>query len=155
MFRAIYEAASAFTTVSAADGRKVKSESFQIDRGVVQGDITSPLYFILALELILRIHDSSPDKGVTLADTVVHTFAYADDIALPNDGDDTDIEMSSDRVSSISSGAREDGDMDVSIKKTKVLQVRQQDDVTPTTSEEAKQVCKFICKHPECGHCFT
>ena len=62
---------------------------------------------ILALELILRIHDSTPDKGVTLADTVVHTLAYADDIALANDGDDTGIEKNTEKVSvsSISAGA--------------------------------------------------
>ena len=57
MFRAVYQSASAYTTVATADGKKVKSDIFPIDRGVVQGDITSTLYFILALELILRIHD--------------------------------------------------------------------------------------------------
>ena len=155
MFRAIYKAASAFTTVSAANGRKVKSECFPVDRGVVQGDITSPLYFILALQLILHMHDSSPDKGVTLAESVVHTLAYADDIALANDGDNTGIVKLSERISSVSAGARNDGDMDVSIRKTKALHVRQQDEVTPTTSEEAKQVCKFVCRHLDCNHCFT
>ena len=55
MFRAVYnKSASAYTTVATADNKKVKSDIFPINRGVVQGDITSPLYFILALELILR-----------------------------------------------------------------------------------------------------
>ena len=60
MFRAIYKAASAVTKVSDVDGKEVMSNPFSIDRGVVQGDITSPLYFILALELILREHDKNP-----------------------------------------------------------------------------------------------
>ena len=57
MFRAIYKAASAFTTVKGVDGEEVKSPSFPIRRGVVQGDVTFPLFFILALELLLRRHD--------------------------------------------------------------------------------------------------
>ena len=53
MFRAVYSAASAFTTVTSPDGGMVKSNSFQIRRGVVQGDVTSPLYFIMALDTTL------------------------------------------------------------------------------------------------------
>ena len=43
MFRAVYASASAFTTVPAPDGKKIRSDVFKIRRGVVQGDITSPL----------------------------------------------------------------------------------------------------------------
>ena len=77
IFREVYKSASAFTTVNSTDGGNVQSSSFQIRRGVVQGDVTSPLYFILALELILRRHDSLPDKGVPMAHTMVHTLGYA------------------------------------------------------------------------------
>ena len=68
---------------------------------------------ILALEHILRKYDSTSDKGVTLADTVAHTLAYADDIALANDINDTGIEKNTEKVSvsSISAGVSEDGDM--------------------------------------------
>ena len=55
--RAIYKSASAFTSVRGADNKQVRCESFQINRGVLQGDIISPLFFILALEVILRRHD--------------------------------------------------------------------------------------------------
>ena len=51
MFRAAYQSATAFTTTTGAGGVEVKSGTFPIRRGVLQGDITSPLYFILALEL--------------------------------------------------------------------------------------------------------
>ena len=49
MFKAVYSAAAAFTTVKDAGGKRCKSAVFEIRRGVVQGDITSPLYFILVL----------------------------------------------------------------------------------------------------------
>ena len=60
MFRAMYAAASAATKVLGTDNKHVLSPKFPINRGVVQRDIVSPLYFILALELILRNHDKGP-----------------------------------------------------------------------------------------------
>ena len=54
MFRAVYKAAVAFTTVAGTDGKQIRSETFDISRGVVQGDVMSRLFFIMALELILR-----------------------------------------------------------------------------------------------------
>ena len=81
MARVIYLSACAFTTVPGADGKKVESEEFPIRRGVLQGDIMSPLFFILALELILRYHDDVQDKAVTFGTTCLHTLGYADDLA--------------------------------------------------------------------------
>lgn len=150
MFRAVYRSASAYTTVATADGKKVKSDTFPINRGVVQGDITSPLYFILALELILRIHDQIEDKGVPLADVIIHTLGYADDAALIDRGDDEGIARATERVTSIAAGSRADADMEISITKTKALHVREQSAVTPTTDDEAKKVCKFTCPHANC-----
>ena len=46
MYRAIYGAATAVTEVQGTDGEKILSDTFPINRGVVQGDITSPLYTI-------------------------------------------------------------------------------------------------------------
>ena len=82
LFRAIYDAASAYTTVPDTDGKTSSSSTFPINRGVLQGDITSPLYFILALELILRKYDSRSDKGVSFAQVLLHTLGYADDVAI-------------------------------------------------------------------------
>ena len=44
LFRAIYKEASAMTKVASTDGKMVASDPFQVNRGVIQGDITSPLY---------------------------------------------------------------------------------------------------------------
>ena len=61
----LYSSAAAYTTAPDTDGKVDKSGIFLIRRGVLQGDITSPLYFILALDLLLYIHDNSSDKGIS------------------------------------------------------------------------------------------
>ena len=126
MFRAIYSAASAVTKVESIDGKIVMSPTFPIRRGVVQGDITSPLYFILALELILKEHDTNPHKGVDFGGTKVHTLGYADDAALLG----YDASTATARVSQISEGSRKDADMHISVPKTKCMHVRSQEPVT-------------------------
>ena len=82
IFRAIYQAATARTEVEGIDGKKILSNLFPIRRGVVQGDITSPIYFVLTLELILRLHDKHKQKGVDFGGHRLHTLGYADDAAL-------------------------------------------------------------------------
>ena len=119
MFRAIYGAATAVTEVQGVDGQTVLSDAFPINRGVVQGDITSPLYFILALELILRTHDVHPEKGVELHGQSVFTLGYADDAALL----DNSIEVATERVTAIATGSRSDADMTINIDKTEVMHV--------------------------------
>ena len=119
LFRAIYRAASAYTEVNSTDDTVVRSQPFPVNRGVIQGDILSPLFFILALELILKYHDNVPGKGVQVGGETVHTLGYADDAALL----DASLDVATARVSSIAQGSREDADMDISIIKTKVMQV--------------------------------
>ena len=144
MYRAIYGSATARTTVEGIDGKIEVSEAFPINRGVVQGDITSPWYFIIALELILRTHDTHTDKGVPFGGTTIHTLGYADDAALV----DTNIDIATARVTSISKGSKADADMSINVSKTEVMQVELQNKVTYryTTTAEALKVCKFKCK---------
>jgi hypothetical protein len=150
IFRAMYDAASATTKVQSVDGKVIHSERFQIDRGVVQGDIVSPLYFILALELILKRHDTHTCRGVKFGGKVISTLGYADDAALL----DTSIETATARVTAIAAGSRDDADMIISIDKTEVMQVREQDRVSRATTEEAANVCKVVCPHTGCGRIF-
>ena len=65
--------------------------------GVIQGDITSPLFFVLVLELILRTHDRARGKGVDFGGERVHILGYADDATLL----DSDIATATERVSAI------------------------------------------------------
>ena len=82
MFRKIYSKATAKTRVKSIDGQHVYSKSFPVRRGVIQGGITSPLYFIIALEAILRKYDNITGKGVSFGGRTLHTLGYADDAAL-------------------------------------------------------------------------
>ena len=156
MFRAVYKAATAFTKAPSTDGTNVRSPNFPINRGVLQGDITSPLFFILALELILRLHDAGP-KGVKLLDEIViHTLGFADDVSLVDYGDADGVSTASKRVTNIAKGSKSsDADMVISIPKSKAMHVRAQDPITPTEQQEAVAVCKFSCPHHGCDKVFA
>ena len=151
MFRAIYTAASAIVKVTGVDGKQSASEPFPIRRGVLQGDITSPIYFVLALEAILRKHDKHPGRGVRFGGHVVHTLGYADDAALLDSAPDTATE----RVTAISAGSKRDADMIISKSKTKCMHIRRQEVCSPVTNAEAKAQAKFVCPHPCCNYVFN
>ena len=104
----------------------------------------SPLLFILDLEHILRMFDSSHNKGVTLGSTRIHTLGYADELDLTEAGDVTGITTATVRTSNIVEGSRVKVDMEVKISKTNVLHVRAQDPVSDITDEEAAKTCKFV-----------
>ena len=150
LFRAIYAAASATTRVKNTDGTEIMSAPLAIDRGVVQGDITSPLYFILALQLILRKHYNVSVQGVQFENIRMDTLGYAGDAALL----DEDIKVSTTRVTSISSGSRQDADMIISVEKTEVMHVEEQGRVSTASAEELEGVCKFECPHVDCKRVF-
>ena len=80
----------------------------------------------------------------------LHTLGYADDAALL----DGSIDMASTRVTAIAAGSRKDADMTINIAKTKVMHVGAQDEVTPTTETEAKEICTFVCKNVGCDWVF-
>ena len=63
MFRAIYRSATARTAVEGIDGETILSDLFPVKRGVVQGDVNSSMYFILALALIMRIRHATRQRG--------------------------------------------------------------------------------------------
>ena len=79
IFRAIYAAAEGIARVRGLHGDKVYSTSFKVRRGVIQGDIISPIFFILAMEQLFRTHDHSP-IGIKLGNYLqVGVLGYADE----------------------------------------------------------------------------
>ena len=131
-----------------ADGTFNFSDFFDIKRGVLQGDIFSPVAFILGLWRIFCLHDT-PNAGVTVGqppNTVrVSKLEYADDASLL---DDPPV-RASDRISSIATGSEEDAAMSVSIEKTKAMHIHERIDVSATTEDE---VIAMSFKH-KCEKC--
>ena len=92
-------------------------------RGVVQGDIFSPVAFIAGNWRIFTTHDC-PDAGVTigspLKDVKIRALEYTDDACLL----DNNTSESSTRLTSIARGSCEEASIVISEKKTKAKHVQ-------------------------------
>lgn len=130
IFRAIYSAAEGTARVRGLNGKQIYSEAFKVRRGVIQGDIISPMFFILAMEQIFRLHDRD-QVGTSLGNYIeVGVLGYADDAALLAH---KSAEMSQ-RLSKISVGSRVDADMFLHKGKTKCMHVCEQESLPPRLS---------------------
>ena len=104
---------------------KTLSKAFDVQRGVVQGDIISPSPFLLILTLdrLVKRHDIH-GTGIGCDNALqIRVLVYADDVVLlePDVGsvprcDDTKVDKPKDSV-------REEDDMEVSMTKTKTQHV--------------------------------
>ena len=102
------------------DGTNTYSASFGVHRGVVQGAIDSPWYFILALELIFKQSDCEGGIDMDLPCGKILRLCYADDAALLcNDGIEASV-----RLTSIAVYSRKHADMEISRPKTEAQDVR-------------------------------
>ena len=109
--------------------------------------MTSPLFFIMTLDLILRRYDSaSPEKGISIADILIHLQGYADDVTVVDSGSEEGIQRLSTRVSSISIGSREDADMDLSTENTFSLHVQAQDPISANSPALISTVGSSSCR---------
>ena len=128
------------------------SNPFNISRGVLQGDIFSPVAFIAGLWRIFATHDS-PNAGIVLG-TAPHTvkvssLEYADDAGLL----DATVTEASTRMTAISLGSREDAAMIISVPKTKAMHIHKSIQVTETKEEEIEALhLKHKC--PDCQRAF-
>ena len=116
IFRAIYAAAAGIARVNGTDGNYVFSDSFNIGRGVIQGDIISPVLFILALDALVQKYDSVQDKGFKCGNRILRldVLGYADDVTLIS-GTVDDMTR---RLTALADGAKKDADMNVNLPKT-------------------------------------
>ena len=82
IFRAIYAAAEGMARVKGLHGDTIYSLQFKVRRGVIQGDIISPIFFVLAMEQVFRMRDDSND-GINIGNYLkIGVLGYADDAAL-------------------------------------------------------------------------
>ena len=147
IFRAIYDASKGIVRVNGILGQKVYSNAFNIGRGVVQGDIVSPLLFILALDQLIQCYDKS-GNGVKCGDELTYrVLGYADDAAMTEDF----IEEMTARLTTLANESRDRADMMIRMDKTFSQHVQLQDENIVVTEEEImKAQAKF--KH-ECDFC--
>ena len=115
-------------------------------RGVIQGDIISPVLFILALGALVQQFDSvrGMHKGFKCGRILrLDVLGYADDVALISDT----VEDMTRRLTAIEDGAKEHADMNVSMPKTFTQHVHKRDKLTVTEAEAkaAEKKYKFKC----------
>ena len=152
VIQSIFNAASGCVRIRNPDGSEELSEAFDISRGVLQGDIFSPVAFIVGLWHTFAKHDL-PTAGVTVGDhpnqVTVQTLEYADDAGLL----DENTENASARVTAIAIGSRNDAAMEISKRKTKALHIHSREAVSETSEHE---VVALNLKHkcPDCDRTF-
>ena len=146
--QAIFTAATGEVRVRQPNGKMAMSEPFNIERGVLQGDIFSPVSFIAGLDRIFRRHDIS-NSGVTMG-AGENAFEYADNVALI----DEKVEQASTRVTSIAKGSLEEAAMVISIKKSKVMHIHKKTRVSATTEADVASL-NLSHKCSACAREFT
>ena len=99
---------------------------------MLQGDIFSPVAFIVGLWRTFSLHDI-PESGVTVGDpphqVTVSSLEYADDAALIDDN----ASKASIRITAIAAGSRQDAAIEISKPKTKALNIHRSYQVSQTT----------------------
>ena len=153
IIQAIFPAATGVVRFTQPNGKMAMSEPFDIERGILQGDIFSPVSFIAGLDRIFRRHDIS-NSGVTVGtgeNTVcVSKLEYADDAVLIYEN----VEQASARVTSITKGSLEEAAMVISIRKSKVMHVHKKTRVSATTEADVASL-NLIHKCSACAREFT
>ena len=84
LVQAIYKSAKVRVKIQEISGSKKYSRPISIKRGVIQGDIPSPICFLVALDKLLKDHGNL-QSGIQLTPTLLFShIVYADDAALPD-----------------------------------------------------------------------
>lgn len=147
IFRAIYRKANGVVRVTAEDGSEVLSRVFSIGRGVLQGDLFSPLDFIIAFAEIVKRHDCG--GGVSLAEGLdIEILKYADDAVLI----DENVEAASKRITKLCEMAWKEADMIISETKTEAMQPAREK-VSPVKFREIMEMAKEGKFKFSCPHC--
>lgn len=146
LVKAIYDSAKVRVRLQSQGGNKSYSRSIPVNRGVIQGDVPSPVCFLVALDRILREHGGL-DTGIRISDNLLLSdLEFADDAALPNE----DTDSATNRLTTLDIGAKEEAGMIISIPKTKVQHIRKRPTVSSTTENDilnlpAEKKFKFEC----------
>ena len=114
----------------------ISDDSFPIRRGVLQGDILSPVLFIICLNSIwMRAEDINNDGWEIDGDWKLTELSYADDITTL----DISPENSERRLQKLGDVANDCANMSINISKTKRMIFEMKPKVGETTEEEVKE----------------
>ena len=134
MVRAIYQSAS--VRIAGNRGHRGYSRNIAVHRGVIQGDIPSPVCFLVALDNLLKEHVGR-NTGISLTpDLALSDLEYTDGAALTNE----DVASASDRVSQLEAAAKRIVGMSISVPMTKVQHVRPKPRVLATTEADVSNL---------------
>lgn len=147
IFRVIYKAAQGAARVQSVDGKICMSKAFDIRRGVIQGDIISPILFILALDQLIQQHVDTGGNGVSLGTIIkLKVLGYADDAAILERNSDEMTE----RLTEFANQALYRADMKVKLTKAFSQIVQQQEAVDAATTagiQVQEEKYKFKCSY--------
>ena len=153
IFRAIYKAAQGAVRIQAVDGKVTFSKWFDIQRGVIQGDIISPVLFIIALDQLVQTIDTG-GEGISVGKIgTLRVLGYADDAAML----DKTVEAMTARLTKFADEAKAQVDMKVKPSKTYTQIVQRQEKTAPATTEEIEKKekkYKFKCPFEGCDERF-
>ena len=132
------------------DGKVIFSRAFDVRRGVIQGDIVSPIFFILALDQLVQSYDAG-HEGVSVGHIKkLTTLVYADDAVMLV----TQVDKMTERLTKFADAAKAGADMLVKTKKTFTQLVRAQEPRSKTTKAEIAekvQSYNFKCEFADTG----
>ena len=132
LVKAIYKSAEVRVRLQEPGGNRSYSRNVSVDRGVIQGDIPSPVCFLVALDKLLKDHVSRTG-GIQLLESLhISSLEYADDGTLP----DEDVESATQRLTILDAKGQQEAGMKISIAKTKVQHIRPRPSVSPTTEDD-------------------
>ena len=123
IFRAIYRVATGMARVKGIDGETIYTQEYKIRIGVIQGDIISPILFILAIDQIMQKFDKGgPGKGGARGHGFkcghilrIKVLGYADDAALV----DNTVAGMTKRLVRIGDTSQEEADMKINLHATR------------------------------------
>ena len=150
LVKAIYKSAEVRVRLQEPGGHRSYSRNISIKRGVIQGDIPSPVCFLVALDKLLKDHGML-DMGITLTHNLsISELEYADDAAIPC----INVGIATDRLTHLDHHAKSEAGMAISIPKTKVQHIMRQPKMASTTEEDIANLppekqFKFNCE--KCG----
>ena len=136
LVRAIYTHAAVKVRIQEAGGLQSFSREIPIRHGAIQGDIPSPVAFLVALDRLLKTHGSL-EIGIPITPQLkLSELEFADDAALPT----VTVDKASEKLTNLDCHAKSEAGMSISVPKTKVTHIRTRPKVSETSEADIENL---------------